>query len=192
MPCYLFFLSSHWYLPNPGEVVSTICSEKVNWQAKSSILQSRFIGKAVKPDENSETYVFGRRRGEEGRGRNWGGTVFTSISTHEFDHIYLKRKWQLLSHVWLFTTPWIVACQAPLSMEFSRQEYWGRLPFPSLGDLLDLGIEPRSLALHVQFSLQKDLVLEVSPGSNWKSLTCMQAAPFIHSFFNSSLNIYYV
>ena len=69
MPCYLFFLWSHWSLPNPGEVVSTICSEKVNRQAKSSILHSRFIGKAVKPDENSETYVVGRRRGEkEGEG----------------------------------------------------------------------------------------------------------------------------
>ena len=35
----------------------------------------------------------------------------------------------------LFATPWTVACQAPLSMEFSRQEYWSGLPFPSLGDL---------------------------------------------------------
>ena len=43
--------------------------------------------------------------------------------------------------------PWTVACQAPLSMEFSRQEYWSGLPFPSLGDLPDPGIEPRSPAL---------------------------------------------
>ena len=47
----------------------------------------------------------------------------------------------VLSHVWLFVTPWTVAHQAPLSMEFSRQEYWSRLPFPSPGDLLDSGIE---------------------------------------------------
>ena len=92
-----------------------------------------------------------RRKGKELR-RN---TVFSSISTHEFDHVYLKSKWQLLSHVWLFTTPWIVACQAPLSTEFSRQEYWGGLPFPSLGDLLDPGIQPRSLVLHVQFRLKR-------------------------------------
>ena len=39
-------------------------------------------------------------------------------------------------------TPWIVACQAPLSMRFSRQEYWSRLPFPTLGDLPDPGIKP--------------------------------------------------
>ena len=43
--------------------------------------------------------------------------------------------------------PWTVACQAPLSMGFSRQEYWSRLPFPSPGDLLDPGIEPWSPAL---------------------------------------------
>ena len=37
----------------------------------------------------------------------------------------------LLSHVRLFVTPWTVACQAPLSMGFPRQEYWNGLPFPS-------------------------------------------------------------
>ena len=52
---------------------------------------------------------------------------------------------QSLSHVRLFATPWPVAHQAPLSMEFSRQEYWIGLPFPSLGDLPDPGIEPISL-----------------------------------------------
>ena len=44
-------------------------------------------------------------------------------------------------------TPETVAQQASLSMGFSRQEYWSRLPFPSPGDLPDPGIEPRSLAL---------------------------------------------
>ena len=38
---------------------------------------------------------------------------------------------QTLSRVQLFVTPWTVACQAPLSMGFSRQEYWSGLPFPS-------------------------------------------------------------
>ena len=37
-----------------------------------------------------------------------------------------------------------IACQAPLSMEFSKQEYWGGLPFPTPGDLPDPGIEPMS------------------------------------------------
>ena len=52
-----------------------------------------------------------------------------------------------LSRVWLFATPWTVPHQASLSMRFSRQEYWNGLPFPSRGDLLDPGIEPRSPAL---------------------------------------------
>ena len=43
--------------------------------------------------------------------------------------------------------PWTVAHQAPLSMEFSRQEYWCALPVPSPGDLPDPGIEPKFLAL---------------------------------------------
>ena len=42
--------------------------------------------------------------------------------------------------------PWTVACQAPLSMEFSRQEYWTGLPFTTSGDVPDTGIEPASLA----------------------------------------------
>ena len=52
-----------------------------------------------------------------------------------------------LSRVRLFVTPWTVAYQASPSMGFSRQDYWSGLPFPSLGDLPDPGIEPRSPAL---------------------------------------------
>ena len=58
-----------------------------------------------------------------------------------------KSEVKLLSHVHLFATPWTVAYKAPLSMEFSRQEYWSGLPFPSPGDLPDPGIKPRSPAL---------------------------------------------
>ena len=50
---------------------------------------------------------------------------------------------QSLSRVRLFVTPWTVDRQAPLSMEFFRQEYWSALPFPSSGDLPDPGIEHR-------------------------------------------------
>ena len=52
-----------------------------------------------------------------------------------------------LSRVCLFATPWTVAHQAPSSMEFSRQECWSGLPFPSAGDLPDPEIEPGSPAL---------------------------------------------
>ena len=54
---------------------------------------------------------------------------------------------QSLSRVQLSVTPWTIADQAPLSMGFPRQEYWSGLPFPSLGDLPDPGIEPVSTAL---------------------------------------------
>ena len=49
-----------------------------------------------------------------------------------------------LSRVQLFVTPGTVACQAPLSMGFSTQEYWSGLPFPSSGDLPNPGMEPGS------------------------------------------------
>ena len=49
-----------------------------------------------------------------------------------------------LSHVRLFVTPWTVAYQAPLSMGFSRQEYWNGLPFPPSGNLPNTGFEPSS------------------------------------------------
>ena len=51
-----------------------------------------------------------------------------------------------LNHVQLFVTPWTVARQAPLSLGFPRQEYWAGLPFPSLEDLPNSGIEPVSPA----------------------------------------------
>ena len=53
----------------------------------------------------------------------------------------------VLSCVQLFANSWTIAHQAPLSMEFSRQEYWSGQPFPSPGDLPDLGIKSRSHAL---------------------------------------------
>ena len=58
-----------------------------------------------------------------------------------------KVKVKSLSHVRLFATLWTVAHQAPLSMGFTRQEYWSGVPFPSPGDLPDPGIEPWSPAL---------------------------------------------
>ena len=57
------------------------------------------------------------------------------------------------SRVQLLVTLWTVACQAPLSMGFFKQEYWSRLPFPPPGALPDPGIEPES---PVSSALQKD------------------------------------
>ena len=62
----------------------------------------------------------------------------------------------VLSHVRLFAAPWTVASQAPLSMAFPRQAYWSGLPFPTLRDLPEPGIElasPASPALQVASSL---------------------------------------
>ena len=67
----------------------------------------------------------------------------------------------MVSCVQLFVTPWTVACQAPLSMGFSRQGYWGRLPFLTQGDLPDPGIEPASPALAGRFFTTE---------SPWKSI----------------------
>ena len=55
-----------------------------------------------------------------------------------------------------FATPWTAACQAPLSMEFSIQEYWSGLPFPSPADLPNPGMEPGSPTLQADFFLQSE------------------------------------
>ena len=75
-------------------------------------------------------------------------------------HKSLERK---ISVVPDFMTPWTVAHQAPLSMEFSRQEYWSELPFPSPGDLPNPGIEPGSLTLWA------DALLSEPPGNPTKA-----------------------
>ena len=58
---------------------------------------------------------------------------------------------KLLSCVQLFATPWTVAYQAPPSMEFSKQQYWTGLLFPSPGDLPDPGTKPTSPTLAGEF-----------------------------------------
>ena len=87
---------------------------------------------------------------------NW---FYIYMPLHIYIHIYsviyiyvcvYTSPWAAsLSRVWLFATPWTIAFQAPLSMEFSRQEYWSELPCPPPGDLPNPGVEPRSLALRV-------------------------------------------
>ena len=76
----------------------------------------------------------------------------------------MKVKVKSLSRAQLFATLWTVAYQAPLSMGFSRQEYWSGLPFPSPGDLPDPGIEPRST------TLQADALTSEPPGKLYELL----------------------
>ena len=66
-----------------------------------------------------------------------------------------KKELKLLSLVRLFATPWTVDYQAPLSVEFSRQEYWSGLPFPSPGGSSHPGIEPGSPALQADTLLSE-------------------------------------
>ena len=70
------------------------------------------------------------------------GSLKPLIYTHTHIHVCA----QMLSHVRLFATPWNVAHQAPLSMEFSMQEYWNGLPFLTSGDFPSPGIKTASLA----------------------------------------------
>ena len=69
--------------------------------------------------------------------------VTFGISINNQENMMVKNsKCYSLSRVQLFATPWAASCQASLSMEFSRQEYWSGFPFPSPGDLPDPGTEP--------------------------------------------------
>ena len=76
----------------------------------------------------------------------------------------------LLSHVWLFATPWTVARQAPLSMGFSRQEDWSGFPCPPPGDLPNPGMELRSP------TLQEDSLPTELPGKLNYSVVLITAA----------------
>ena len=65
--------------------------------------------------------------------------------------------WWWFKCVRLFANSWTIACQAPLSMGFPKEEYWSRLAFPSPGDLLNPRIKPRFPALQV-YSLLSEAV----------------------------------
>ena len=87
------------------------------------------------------------------------------------------------SHVWVFATLWTMACQAPLSMGFSRREYWSELPCPPPGDLPNPGITAASLAspalaggfwslvpprIHMCLLIENYLLIE-----NWTHVSCV-------------------
>ena len=82
------------------------------------------------------------------RQEHWSGLPFPSpVIKYEVSEV---SKMKLLSRVWLFVTPWTVAYQAPPSREFSRQEYWSRLPFPSpLASTEPPNESPRSMTIYV-------------------------------------------
>ena len=105
-------------------------------------------------------------------------TIMTTITTWSFNLLFrivivavIVDVLKSLSRVWLFVASWTVPCQAPLSMWFSRQEYWSRLPFPSPGDLPNPGIKPKSPAL------QADSLPSEPPQKPWH-----EASPFDSSW----------
>ena len=84
--------------------------------------------------------------------------VYLVVQQKSIQHCKATVKVKSLSRVQFFGTRWTVAYQAPLTMGFSRQEYWSGLPFPSLGDLPNPGIKPRSP------TLQADALTSEPPG----------------------------
>ena len=106
----------------------------------------------------------------------WGlYKIIWAEESAQYWHILNVNEWQLtsncvcacesLSYVWLFVTPRTIAHQAPLSMEFSRQEYCSGLPFPPPGDLPNAWIKPTSLALAGGF---------FTTGAVWEALSLPQ------------------
>ena len=92
---------------------------------------------------------------------------------------------QLLSRAWLFATPRTVTHQAPLSMGFSKQEYWSGLPFPPPGDLPDPGNEPVSPASpHCRQILYHWATWEVPVHAGLSQMLLLHKVPWL--FFHPS------
>ena len=81
--------------------------------------------------------------------------LYVCVCVASLEMLKLSLWAKSLSCVQLFATPWTVAHQAPLSMGFSRQEYWSGLPCPPPGDRPNPGIEPRSTSLQVDSLLSE-------------------------------------
>ena len=84
----------------------------------------------------------------------------------------------------IFVTPWTIALQAPLMMEFSRHEYWSGLPFPTLGDLHYPGIEPVSSVSTVSPALAGRFFTTEPPG---KPTAYVEVKVLNHSVTSNSL-----
>ena len=93
------------------------------------------------------------------------------LASQAEEEILNVKKVKSFSHVQLFVSPWTVACQAPPSMGFSRQEYWSGVLFPFPGDLPDPGIEYRSP------TLQADSLPFEPPGNPWCKYRCNRKPP---------------
>ena len=82
-----------------------------------------------------------------------------------------KEKWKLLSRVWLLTTPWTAAHQAPPSVGFSRQEYWSEVPLPSPRGLASLYLSHISVSSWNRLSTEELMLSYCGVGEDsWESL----------------------
>ena len=116
------------------------------------------------------------------------------------DNKCVFHKWsevKVTQWCWLFETPWTVACQVPLSMGLSRQEYWSRLPGPPPGDLPNPGIKPASFispALTGGFFTTSTTwkAVCVNLSSYWEPLTSIRSISIqqqrVHSSFSFCLS----
>ena len=98
-----------------------------------------------------EEVNFGEKMNDESvrrAGRQWEMPLGVSTTIRQMEtqssKVVCVRVLSYFRHVQLFVTPWTVAHQAPLSVRFSRQEYWSGLPCPPPGDLPNPGMEPES------------------------------------------------
>ena len=130
---------------------STVCNYKDNAYPQTGwgqILGSFFDGSRVQVvnyaigGRSSKTFVQEGRLDEVKKNLQKGDVMMVQFGHNDRYFGSKPLKVKLLSRVRLFANPWTIACQALLSMEFYRQEYWSGLPFPSPGDLPDPGIEP--------------------------------------------------
>ena len=87
------------------------------------------------------------------------------------------------SRVWLFATPWTVACQAPLSMGFSRQEYWSGVPLPSPGE----SSRPRDQT-HVSCIIGVFLFFTTEPQGKPQRLACCSGIEHLYFCFSTLTN----
>ena len=119
----------------------------------------------------------------------WG--TFSKGWISWFNLIRRRKYWRTYhgaqsgSCVWLFATPWTAARQAPLSMEFSRQEYWSGLSFPTPGDFPKPQIRPMSLACP---TLAGRFFTTEPPGKP----TTLRNSPIVSCFWSSDSKFIYV
>ena len=108
-------------------------------------------------------------------GRRFSQRINTSANAWRMNR-HSKAEWQLLSHGWLFATPWTIAHQPPLSMQFSRQEFWSGLPFPSPQHREDC---PNKVKRYSVFKLSKKLAESKEPTTSTEQLARLVPWKFV-------------